>query len=256
MNVLMDYFDKIDKKNKLAHSFLIGNTSYKEIEGDIKRILEKHIFEKDIDVNNNPDIYVLTNEDGQVSKEKVKQLISNISKTSQFNNNKVYIIDECEKLNDFAYNAILKTLEEPPENTYAFLITKNMDSVKSTIQSRCQKIFVSTNSEEVIDEKYVEIGNKLYNLINNSDSDILYKNSEIYNEIDNRETLYYVLKYLQQQYFKDLNASIDDKSKKSDIMGIARKIVIINENINRLKYYLNKNISLDRFLIDIWRCKI
>ena len=51
-----------------------------------------------------------------------------------------FIIDDAEKMNDAAANALLKTLEEPPSTTYIFLITSRPDSLLPTIRSRCQTI--------------------------------------------------------------------------------------------------------------------
>ena len=51
-----------------------------------------------------------------------------------------FIIDDAEKMNDAAANALLKTLEEPPPTTYIFLITSRLDSLLPTIRSRCQTI--------------------------------------------------------------------------------------------------------------------
>ena len=43
--------------------------------------------------------------------------------------------------------------------------------------------------------------------------------------------------------------------KNNDIVKISKKLLVINESINRLNNYLNKNISIDRFIIDMWRCE-
>ncbi|MEP6848978.1 MAG: DNA polymerase III subunit delta' [Acidobacteriota bacterium] len=51
---------------------------------------------------------------------------------------RIFIIDEADKMNDAASNALLKTLEEPAATTYIFLITSRPDSLLSTIRSRCQ----------------------------------------------------------------------------------------------------------------------
>ncbi|MFM9905662.1 MAG: DNA polymerase III subunit delta' [Pyrinomonadaceae bacterium] len=51
-----------------------------------------------------------------------------------------FIIDDAEKMNDEASNALLKTLEEPPATTHIFLITSRPDSLLPTIRSRCQMI--------------------------------------------------------------------------------------------------------------------
>ena len=49
-----------------------------------------------------------------------------------------FIIDNADKMNEEASNALLKTLEEPPATTYIFLITARPGSLLSTIRSRCQ----------------------------------------------------------------------------------------------------------------------
>ena len=53
--------------------------------------------------------------------------------------NKVYIIDEVHMLTNEAFNALLKTLEEPPENVYFILATTEAHKIPETIVSRCQK---------------------------------------------------------------------------------------------------------------------
>lgn len=52
---------------------------------------------------------------------------------------KVYIIDEVHMLTSEAFNALLKTLEEPPENVVFILATTEAHKVPATIQSRCQR---------------------------------------------------------------------------------------------------------------------
>ena len=52
---------------------------------------------------------------------------------------KVYIIDEVHMLTSEAFNALLKTLEEPPERVVFILATTEVHKVPATIQSRCQR---------------------------------------------------------------------------------------------------------------------
>jgi len=52
---------------------------------------------------------------------------------------KTYIIDEVHMLTPEAFNALLKTLEEPPEHSYFCLATTDPQKVPATIQSRCQR---------------------------------------------------------------------------------------------------------------------
>ena len=50
---------------------------------------------------------------------------------------KIYIVNEAEKMTPQAQNALLKTLEEPPEYAVILLLTTNLNSLLPTIQSRC-----------------------------------------------------------------------------------------------------------------------
>ena len=63
---------------------------------------------------------------------------------------KIYIIDEFHMLTREAFNALLKTLEEPPERVVFVLATTNIEKVPETILSRCQIFTFKTLSEEEI----------------------------------------------------------------------------------------------------------
>lgn len=254
MNNLYDYFNKFVSKDKVSHSFLIGNVRFDDVKNDLYKIFNEYIFNSNIDIESNPDIYIIRPEKGNISKDSIKELISDISTTSQFNNNKVYVIDEAERLNDYSYNAILKTLEEPSSNIYAFLLTTNIDSIKETIVSRCQKIFISTDSiNSEYDENTIELANKIMNYIEKDNIKTISKHPEIYNNIDSRETLANILNYLLSVYFNRINECIDNNNTE-EINILSKKVLVINDSINELNNYLNKNLSIDRFIIKMWRC--
>ncbi|TVP75193.1 MAG: DNA polymerase III subunit gamma/tau [Puniceicoccaceae bacterium] len=70
---------------------------------------------------------------------------------------KIYIIDEVHMLSTAAFNALLKTLEEPPEHVKFFFATTEAHKVLPTIVSRCQRFEFRPISDEVIAEKLTEI---------------------------------------------------------------------------------------------------
>ncbi|RMF74184.1 MAG: DNA polymerase III subunit gamma/tau [Planctomycetota bacterium] len=63
---------------------------------------------------------------------------------------KVYIIDEVHMLSTGAFNALLKTLEEPPEHVKFILATTEIQKVPATIQSRCQRFNFRNIGPDVI----------------------------------------------------------------------------------------------------------
>jgi DNA polymerase-3 subunit gamma/tau len=73
---------------------------------------------------------------------------------------KIYIIDEVHMLTQQAFNALLKTLEEPPEHTVFILATTEINKVPQTIVSRCQVLsFKPHTMEDVVSNlKYISDG--------------------------------------------------------------------------------------------------
>ena len=71
--------------------------------------------------------------------EEVRQLLQNITIAPLRLEYKVYIIDEFHMLSTDSFNALLKTLEEPPEKVIFILATTEIHKVPATIISRCQR---------------------------------------------------------------------------------------------------------------------
>ena len=73
----------------------------------------------------------------------IRALRERVSYPPQELKRKVYIIDEVHMLSKEAFNALLKTLEEPPAHAIFILATTEADKVPVTIQSRCQRLIFS-----------------------------------------------------------------------------------------------------------------
>jgi DNA polymerase-3 subunit delta' len=69
---------------------------------------------------------------------------------------KVYLIDDADRLNLEAANALLKTLEEPPSHAVLILIAHRPDLLPETLRSRCQKIFFTPPSGREIERWLME----------------------------------------------------------------------------------------------------
>ena len=103
---------------------------------------------------NNPDIIYVTREEGKanISVDVVREKIVNDVDIKPYSNKyKIYIVDEAERMNQQAQNAILKTIEEPPEYAIIILLTANHNAFLQTILSRCVLIQMkSVDTESIV----------------------------------------------------------------------------------------------------------
>ncbi len=85
--------------------------------------------------------------------DEIRELKSKISLAPTYGKNKIYIIDEVHMLTNSAFNALLKTLEEPPRYATFILATTEPHKVPETILSRCQRLDFLRLSEHAIKKR-------------------------------------------------------------------------------------------------------
>lgn len=103
---------------------------------------------------NHPDIIYLQHEKpNTISVDDIRTQINNdVAVKPYASPYKVYIIDEAEKMNQQAQNALLKTIEEPPSYAVILLLTTNADSFLPTILSRCITLNLKVVPDQTIRE--------------------------------------------------------------------------------------------------------
>jgi len=150
------------KQDKLTHAYLFagsrgtGKTS-------VARILAKHLLTRGIEDETlrrqieesvaEGSIVDLIEIDGASNRriEDSRELVEKIQFSPVVTHAKVYIIDEVHMLTKEAFNALLKTLEEPPSYAYFILATTELQKIPSTIQSRCQRFaFRQIREEDIV----------------------------------------------------------------------------------------------------------
>lgn len=80
----------------------------------------------------------------------MRNLIESTQYAATLLKNKIYVIDECHMLSKGAFNALLKTLEEPKGSSIFILATTELQKIPATIISRCTKLFFKRINADAI----------------------------------------------------------------------------------------------------------
>ncbi|WP_286235736.1 DNA polymerase III subunit [Thalassotalea sediminis] len=135
-----------------------------------------------------PDLLHVELTGNHVGVEQVRSLSRFLEKTAQFGKHQVAIVFDADKLTESAGNALLKTLEEPTENSYIFLVASDEQRLLPTLISRCRVVSIRP---PIGKELLNELGNQsndpfvnLSHLPEISDTQVMAQFSQL------RETLY------------------------------------------------------------------
>lgn len=165
---------------------------------------------KQAESGNHPDIIHVTHEKpNTISVEDVRTQVNNDIMIKPYQGPyKIYIISEADLMTPQAQNALLKTIEEPPEYAVIFLLTENAQMLLPTITSRCVMLKLR-NIKDTLIKKYlmetVKVPDYKADMCTafaqgNMGRAIMLANSEHFNEI--REEAVQLLKYIDEM---DLN---------------------------------------------------
>ena len=243
-------FIKLFIKNIMPHSILItgprgiGKSTFVyhivnyllSLDEDKKYSLNNFLIYKEnlsfnlINNHTHPNFFLVENQllSSDIKIEQIRKLNQFINKSTYSRNLKIIMIDNAENLNLNASNALLKSLEEPPKNTFFFLIHNSGSKILDTIKSRCVefKIFFNENEKK----------NIFKNLINLHDNDL-----ETYDVLEN---LYFDTPGNSLRYLVTLSNS-NEKNLKSTLSIIFFFIEKLKnekkyENLFYLSFFIQK----------------
>lgn len=140
------------KNKKIAHAYLFsggrgtGKTSVARILARLLGVTDKDLFEMDAASNRGID--------------DIRELREGVYAMPFESPYKFYIIDEAHMLTKEAWNALLKTLEEPPAHVIFVLATTDRDKVPDTIQSRCEVYTFRQPTREILVQIVTDVAKK------------------------------------------------------------------------------------------------
>lgn len=250
--ILYDLLSNAIKNDKLSHAYLFETNNNPDSLDIIYSFIKGILCSKNgscdncnicsrIDSGNIMELKVINPDGLYIKKEQMSELQEEFSKVSLEINKKIYIINECEKMNLQASNSILKFLEEPVDNIIAILVTNNINKVLKTIISRCQVVSLNKGTNEKKDTGFENIASLLTSGEfdrNNFLSDNKIK--EMYNDIisfiefyeDNGSDTVVYLKKMWHDKFKD---------RQDNVFAID---IMINFYYDVLKYMINGQVSI------------
>ena len=159
------------KSNKIAHAYIFtgprgtGKTSTAKIFAktlnclDNKNGLSCDKCEMCLNYNESADIIEIDAASNN-GVDEIRSLRENVTVAPYNSKYKIYIIDEVHMLSNSAWNAFLKTLEEPPAHVIFILATTELNKVPETVKSRCQIFNFTTIALDKMRNRLSEICNK------------------------------------------------------------------------------------------------
>ena len=257
----MEHFPWIDKKissidlSNLSHALIVegqyGVGKNQICQFLINGLLNEKNSQNLIKNNSHPDLFCINNEtlvsyfqreDKDKLKNKTKKIpvgfireaIDFVMLKSGLSKNKILFIDGAENLTISSQNALLKTLEEPPQNTYIIIQSNRFKCLNQTIYSRCQLVHFNNLSQ---DELYSWAEDILQNKNDKSVIPTYMTPKKVSQLIENG--LFEDLKKLNHHLYTLFNKGIDGK--------VISDVIDLNIDFNeKLNYIIDFALSISK----------
>ena len=190
---LVETIQKSIQQNKIPNAYIftgirgVGKTTTARI---VAKMLNCTVFDK----NNNPDLInceqakaitedrhpdvIEIDAASNTSVENAREIIENVKYNPVLGKYKVYIVDEVHMLSKSAFNALLKTLEEPPPHSKFIFATTEISKVPITILSRCQRFDLRRVEKQTLSDFLKSIAKKEDIKISNEELKLIIKASD------------------------------------------------------------------------------
>ena len=237
------------QKGQLSHAYLISGTNGSPLL-DIAKFFAKSILCDDpsplacnscitclrVDDDNYPDFFVFDGSKSTIKKDAVTTIESSFEKKAFENKGiRIYILHLIENMTIEAINSILKFLEEPGQQIYAFLTTNNENSILPTIISRCQVLRMKLIDKNIVINDAVSFG------VDKKDAELLsyfYNDGELIKEIiddqENNEVF-----FTAKKCFEETIQVMDESNKDALIYYVQGNISNQIKSKEACRYFIN-----------------
>jgi len=253
------------EENKIGHAYLFVGK-----EGIGKKIMAiefaKLLLHQDGELYHEPEYQIISPENDVIKVEQIRSFIEEVYLKPVYSKRKVMIIDDADKMNTNAQNALLKILEEPPIYATIILIVSHKEKMLKTILSRTIEIRFEdlTNEElkEIVGERIdyalargsvskalaIAKGNneKIAKdlMIAFQEKDFLKLNQKMIQVRKEEEDIIKILELLKIMYHNNIEEEMYHKVK---------MIELLDNTIKSLKENANVDLTLDKMMIQICR---
>lgn len=231
----------------------------------------------EIEENNQPDYIEIVPDGNSIKIEQIRNMQLKVAEKPIVSTKKVYVIQEADTMTQEAQNALLKTLEEPPEYITIILIASNENSILNTIKSRCTKIVFEPLSNEELkkyaqeywkdatipEEVFASSMGSIARLRNNIEHQELYTNVyQCINQIENKSLLDFLKQAESIAKAKEESDAVLEflvsilfslaKEKTEKKQNYLNCVEIVDNTKKNLQFNSNYDMQIDTMLIKMW----
>ena len=208
---------------------------------------------RQLESGNQPDVVWVQREKASIGVDEIRQQLCNTMDIRPFSSPyKIYVVPEAELMTEAAQNALLKTIEEPPEYGVVILLTSNINQLLPTIRSRCLVMEFRPLSNYMVEEflkTHAHVPDYLAKASaafaqGNLGKAMRYANSEDF--IDRKDHVLFLLRCMNRMNLTDMMALIRELGTRReetrdyiDIMALWYRDVLIfkaTKNLNQLVF--------------------
>lgn len=149
----LDYLLKQAENLELSPCWLLINAVFNEVFDFAFKILSNSssfpssLIKKQLEIGSYPNYFLLRPDGNEITVDQIRSLQNFLANHSFIDGYRVIIIDEIDRLNRFASNALLKICEEPPKNTIILGVCNKVHLIIPTLRSRFQKLLFQEKNE-------------------------------------------------------------------------------------------------------------